>query len=42
VLNFAGAAGVGFVSFVKRAWPPTVLNGVWSLIAVVALVKILV
>jgi adenosine/AMP kinase len=41
VLNFAGAAGVALVSFVKRAYPPTVLNTVWSVIAVVALIRIL-
>jgi hypothetical protein len=40
LLNLTGALGIGAVSWAKRALQPAVLNLVWSVIAVVALVRI--
>jgi hypothetical protein len=41
VLNGTGALGVVLVSFRKKAYQPAVLNIVWALIALVAIVSIL-
>ena len=41
LLNGTGALGVVLVSFHKRAYQPGVLNIIWTLIAVVAIIKIL-
>ncbi len=40
VLNLTGASGVMVVSFVRRAYQPVVLNAVWSGIALVAILKV--
>jgi hypothetical protein len=42
ILNATGAAGVMIISFMRRAYQPVVLNLVWTLIAVVAIVRIVV
>ena len=40
-LNVTGAAGLGTVSFYKRAYQPAALNVIWFLIALVAISKAL-
>jgi hypothetical protein len=42
LLNATGAAGVMIIAYVRRAYQPVVLNFVWALIAVVAIVRIVV
>lgn len=42
VLNGTGAIGIIIVSFTKKAYQPAVLNIIWALIALVAVLKILV
>ena len=39
ILNGTGALGIVFVSFYKKAYQPAVLNILWTLIAIVAIVK---
>ncbi len=41
LLNFSGAIGLGVNTLYYAAYPSTALNGVWALIAVVALWRIL-
>jgi len=41
LLNLTGAAGVGLVCWVKRAWQPLGLEVAWALVAAVALVRTL-
>ncbi len=41
LLNGTGAFGMVVVSFAKKAYQPGVLNIIWAVIAIVALVKIL-
>ena len=41
LLNLTGAAGVGLVCWVKRAWQPLGLEVVWALVAAVALARTL-
>jgi hypothetical protein len=41
VLNGTGAFGIVLVSFYKRAYQPGVLNILWTLIALVAIARIL-
>ena len=41
LLNGTGSLGIVLVSFHKRAYQPGVLNIVWALIAVIAIIKIL-
>ena len=40
-LNTTGAIGIVVVSFLKKAYQPMVLNIVWTLIGVIAMVNIL-
>jgi hypothetical protein len=42
ILNLTGAAGIATLSLTKRAYQPAVLNSIWAIIALVALVSILV
>lgn len=39
VLNFTGAGGVAYISFKKQARQPAILNIVWAIIALIAIVK---
>lgn len=39
VLNFTGAAGVAYISFKKKARQPAVLNIIWAVIALAALLN---
>ena len=41
ILNFMGAAVMVWVGIVTNVWSVWVLNGVWSLIAIFGLVRIL-
>lgn len=40
-LNLAGAAMIFIISFLKKDYQPAVLNVIWTIIALVALIKIL-
>jgi hypothetical protein len=39
IMNGTGALGIVFVSFRNKAYPPGVLNILWTLVAVAALVR---
>ena len=41
LLNFTGALGIVLVSLYKKAYQPGVLNIIWTIIALVAMVKII-
>lgn len=40
IFNVTGAGGIAYLSFIKRAYQPAVLNVVWALIALVAIAKL--
>lgn len=40
LLNGTGALGIVIVSFAKRAYQPGVLNIVWTIIALIAIIRI--
>lgn len=40
LLNFTGAVGVLIISYMKRAKQPALLNFVWAVIALVALIEL--
>ncbi|MDO8529368.1 MAG: hypothetical protein Q7S18_01740 [bacterium] len=39
ILNATGALGIVVISFKKKAYQPGVLNIIWTVIAVIALIK---
>ena len=41
LLNFTGAIGIVIISLLKKAYPPATLNIIWSIIALVALIGML-
>lgn len=41
LLNFTGAIGIVAISLVKRAYQPAALNAIWTIIAAIALFKII-
>ena len=41
LLNGTGAIGIAIISFHKRTYQPAVLNCIWTVIAIAAIVKIL-
>ena len=41
LLNGTGALGIVLVSFHKRSYQPGVLNIIWTIIAILAIIKIL-
>jgi hypothetical protein len=41
ILNGTGALGVMLVSFYKRAYQPATLNLIWTLIAVIAIARLI-
>ncbi len=41
ILNLTGAIGIVIVSFSKKAYQPGVLNIIWTVIALIAIFKIL-
>jgi len=40
ILNLTGALGIVAVSFYKKAYQPGVLNAVWAVIALVAIISL--
>lgn len=42
VLTLVGSLGVAYISYVKKAWQPCVLNIVFALFSIVAIVRLLV
>lgn len=40
-LNIAGGFGIMYSSFVKKNYQPVVLNAIWTLVAVIAVLKII-
>lgn len=40
-LNATGAIGIVYISFKKKAYPPGVLNIIWTIIAIVAIIRII-
>lgn len=40
VLNGTGALGIVYISFKKKAYQPGVLNIIWAVIAVIAIIRI--
>lgn len=40
VLNATGAVGIVIISLVKKAYQPAVLNMIWTVIAVVAIIRL--
>jgi hypothetical protein len=41
LLNLTGALGIVAVSFYKKAYQPGVLNVIWTIIALISIIKIL-
>lgn len=41
LLNGTGAVGIVLVSFHKKAYQPGILNTIWAVIALIAIIKIL-
>ena len=41
ILNATGAIGIVYISLIKRAYQPAVLNIIWAIIAIMAIFKIL-
>ena len=41
LLNLTGAIGIAIISFYKKAYQPGVLNIIWTIIALIAIIKIL-
>lgn len=41
MLNLTGALGIVAISTAKSAWQPAVLNAVWAVIGLIALVRII-
>jgi len=41
LLNLSGSVGLGLMAFVRRAYQNGVLNAVWGIIAVVALIRMI-
>jgi len=40
ILNTTGALGIVYISFKKKAYQPGVLNIIWAIIAIIAIIKI--
>lgn len=40
LLNIAGSFGLALVAFGRRDWQPMVLNIIWILIAIIAMVRV--
>lgn len=41
LLNLSGASGIMAISLWRKTYPPAALNAVWSLVALVVLIRIL-
>lgn len=42
ILNVTGAISIVYISFKKKAYQPGILNIIWTIIAIVAILKILI
>jgi hypothetical protein len=42
VLNLTGALGIVFISFKKKTYQPGVLNLIWTVIAAIAIIRLLI
>ncbi|MFA6160854.1 MAG: hypothetical protein WCT54_01650 [Patescibacteria group bacterium] len=42
ILNLVGSIGILIISFAKKAYQPAVLNIIWSVVALIALVRLFV
>jgi len=42
ILNCTGAIGITYISFKKKAYQPGVLNVIWTIIAIVAIIRLLI
>ena len=42
VLNGTGALGIVYISFKKKAYQPGVLNIIWAIIALIAIIRLLI
>lgn len=40
ILNGTGAIGIVYVSFKKKAYQPGVLNVIWAMIAIIAIINV--
>jgi len=41
ILNASGALGIVYISFKKKAYQPGVLNIIWAIIAILAILRLL-
>ena len=41
ILNGTGALGIVYISFKKKAYQPGVLNVIWAIIALIAIIRLL-
>lgn len=41
ILNFTGAIGIVIISLAKRAYQPATINVIWTVIALIALLRII-
>ncbi len=41
ILNGTGALGIVYISFKKKAYQPGVLNIIWAIIALIAIIRLL-
>jgi hypothetical protein len=41
ILNGTGALGIAYISFKKKAYQPGVLNVIWAIIALIAIIRLL-
>ena len=42
LLNLTGGLGIIVNSFLHKAYPPAILNTIWSIIAIIAILKIII
>ena len=42
LLNLTGAVGIAWVSIYKKAFQPGVLNVIWAIIALIAIIKLII
>jgi len=42
ILNGTGAFGIVYISFKKKAYQPGVLNIIWAIIALIAIIRLLI
>lgn len=42
ILNITGSFGILYIATLKKDWQPAVLNAVWAVIAIIALIRMFV